>query len=72
MQMLQRRQVVGFTFAACLMLIIAGANFVSGEYREMPAWRVVLQATLGLGALWLLWEIWKPGGAARPGRSEQR
>ena len=65
MQTLQRRQVIGLTFAGSLWLILVVATFVSGAYRELPTWRIGLEMALGLFATMLLWEVWKPGGAGR-------
>lgn len=65
MQTLQRRQTIGLTFAGGLMVILAVATFVSGEHRELPTWRIVLDVLLGVAGIVLLWEIWKPGGAGR-------
>jgi hypothetical protein len=65
MKTMQRRQVVLLTLAAGLWLILAVSTFVSGEYRDLPTWRAALKAVLGVLAIALLWEIWKPGGTGR-------
>jgi hypothetical protein len=65
MQTLQRKQAIVLTLAAGLWLILAVSTFITGEYREMPTWRVWLEVALGLFATGLLWEIWKPGGSGR-------
>jgi len=65
MKTLQRRQGIALTLAACIWLILAVSTFVTGEYRNMATWRVWMEVALGLAALTLLWEVWKPGGAGR-------
>ena len=65
MQTLQRRQVIGLTFAGGLLVILAVATFVSGEYRDLPTWRVVMDVVMGVAGIALLWEIWKQGGPGR-------
>lgn len=65
MQTQQRRPAIALTLAAGLWLILAVGTFVTGEYREMPTWRVVLEIALGAAAIVLLWEVWKPGRSGR-------
>ena len=65
MRTLQGRQRVLLTIAAAIWLILAVMTFTTGDYQSMPAWRIVMQVALGLGAIALLWEMWKP---RRPGR----
>lgn len=65
LQTLQRRQVIGLTFVGGLLLILAVATYLSGEYRELPTWRIVMDVLMGVAGIVLLWEIWKPGGAGR-------
>ena len=65
MHTLQRRQAIALTLAAGLWLILAVSTFVTGEYRELPTWRIGLEVVLAIGAIVLLWEVWKPGGSGR-------
>lgn len=61
MRTMHGRQRVLLTIAASIWLILAVSTFITGEYQSMPAWRIVMQAALGVAAIALLWEMWKPG-----------